>query len=296
MSQLRSPPEVLGDGRLAGLFEQHLAETKEQERRLRERLQAHGAEPSTAENAAGRIDRIGAPFFIVEEPDTPAELLAHAFSYQHLEVAAYELLRLSAERAGDEATVGIAREIAEEEEAMAKRLEASFEAVVEVSLRDADQPAIELQLNRSLTGAHAIERQTLQLLDVAPKLVEDAELKRIFVEHLVETEDHLELLERRLEARQAEPSKAKDAALRFGGRSAGAFFSDQADPAAKLTGFAFALEHLESAAYELLAGMARRAGDRKTEAVATWIAAEEREAARKLGSNLDRAISPRRVA
>jgi ferritin-like metal-binding protein YciE len=55
--------------------------------------------------------------------------------------------------------------------------------------------------------------------------------------------------------------------MRIGGLNIGAFLGAQPDTPAKLAGFAFAFEHLEIAAYELLSRVAQRAGE--TETVAT---------------------------
>ncbi len=294
--QMRSAPEIAGEKHLAEIFERHLEETEEQERRVRERLEAHNATPSAAKDAAGKGGGVGMLFFAASQPDTPGKLVAHAFAYEHLELAAYELLRQSAERVGAEATVAVASEIGQEEQLMAERLEASFDTAVDVSLRDASHEEIAVQLDRYLADAHAIERQALQLLDEAPRLVRDAELQLTFTEHLRETEDHLEWLERRIDARGAKPSRARDAALRFGGLGAGAFFATQPDTAAKLTGFGFAFEHLEIAAYELLARVARRAEDGETEMVAERIVADERTAADKLAGSWGRALSPSQTA
>ena len=60
--------------------------------------------------------------------------------------------------------------------------------------------------------------------------------------------------------------------------------------AQKLAGFAYAFEHLEIAAYELLRRVAQRAGDQSTVDVATQILGEERAAADTLNSLFDRAM------
>src|ERR1044072_312152 len=52
--QMRAAPGIAGDERLAEIFEQHLVETEEQERLVRERLEAHGASPSTIKDLAGK--------------------------------------------------------------------------------------------------------------------------------------------------------------------------------------------------------------------------------------------------
>jgi ferritin-like metal-binding protein YciE/nucleoside-diphosphate-sugar epimerase len=288
LTQMRKAPDIAGEERLGEIFEAHMVETEIQERRVRERLEAHDAEPSTLKDLAGKAGGVGMLFFAASQPDTPGKLTAHAFSYEHLEVAAYGLLRRTAEEAGDEETARMAEEIGAEEQRMADRLEGVFDLAVEASLRDGDDPeALAGQLDSYLADAHAIEQQALQLLEAAPKLVEDEALRKIFEQHLAETELHELLVRGRLKARGMEPSKAKDAALRIGGLNVGAFFAAQPDTAAKLAGFAFAFEHLEIAAYELLERVARRAGDEETVTVAERILAEERAAASKLSSTWD---------
>jgi ferritin-like metal-binding protein YciE/nucleoside-diphosphate-sugar epimerase len=289
--QMRKAPKIAADDRLAEIFEDHLGETEAQERRVRERLKAHGADPSTLKDIAGKAGGVGMVVFAASQPDTPGKLVTHAFSYEHMEIAAYELLRRTAEEAGDEATAATARQIAAEEQRMADRLEAGFDLAVSASLNGSRGAGLSARLDRYLADAHAIEKQGLQLLETAPRIVADAELKKFFDEHLRQSEEHEQLVRERLEARGAKSSKAKDAALRLGGLQVGAFFAAQPDTAAKLTGFAFAFEHLEIAAYELLARVARRAEDQKVLGVAERILAEERTAAGKLASRWDRASS-----
>jgi ferritin-like metal-binding protein YciE len=65
------------------------------------------------------------------------------------------------------------------------------------------------------------------------------------------------------------------------------FFQAQPDTPAKLAGFAYAFEHLEAAAYELLKRVATRAGDAETAAVADSILGEERAAAAKIAERWD---------
>jgi hypothetical protein len=67
--------------------------------------------------------------------------------------------------------------------------------------------------------------------------------------------------------------------MRIGGLNIGAFFAAQPGTPAKLAGFAFAFEHLEIAAYELLRRIAERANDGATVAAAERIlaAGEQRQ-------------------
>ena len=172
LAQLRAAPKIAGDERLSQVFEQHLAETEDQERRVRKRLEALGGEPSKLKDAAGAAGGWGMVAFAASQPDTPGKLVMHAFSYEHMELAAYELLKRLAERAGDEETARMAAAIAEEEGRMAKRLEQSFDAAVEVSLGEIDEDQLDSVLLAYLRDAHAIEGQAEELLEASAKRVE----------------------------------------------------------------------------------------------------------------------------
>jgi ferritin-like metal-binding protein YciE len=168
LAQLRRAPEIAGDAKLASIFEQHLAETERQEKRVRGRLEAHGAEPSKLKDVLGKAGAIPMILFARLNPDTPGKLLDHAYSYEHMELAAYEILGRVAERAGDADTVSTARDIAAEEREMARRLEDGFDAAVAASLRDQNPDDLDEQLNSYLADAHAIEKQVISLLQ-APR-------------------------------------------------------------------------------------------------------------------------------
>lgn len=288
LTQLRAAPEIAGDERLAAIFRQHLEETEVQERRVRERLRAHNVGPSTAKDLAGKMGGVGMLLFAGSQPDTPGKLTAHAFSYEHMEVAAYELLRRVAGQVGDEETARMASEIAAEERRMAQRLADSFDVAVEASLGGASAADLGGQLDRYLADAHAIEQQAKVLLSSAPGLIEDESIERTMTRHLAETEGHERLVRERLEARDASRSPLKDAALAAGGFNVGGFFGGQPDTTVKVAGFAYAFEHLEIAAYELLRRVAERAGDGETVAIAERILREERAAAEQLAGSWDR--------
>jgi ferritin-like metal-binding protein YciE len=289
--QLRAAPDIAGDERLARIFREHFAETERHERLVRERLEAHDADPSKVKDLAGKAGGFGMVIFARSQPDTPGKLTAHAFSYEHMELAAYTLLERAAKAAGDEETARVAREIAEEEQAMADRLETVFDTAVEASLRNLNPDDLGEQLNKYLVDTHAIEQQAIQVLEAGPKLVEDDELARLFREHLRETRGHERRVVERLEQRGAKPSKTQDVLLRLGGLNIGAFFAAQPDTTPKLAGFAFAFEHLEIASYELLKRVARKAGDEQTVAIADAILVEERAAAQSVASTWDRTMS-----
>ena len=296
LTQMRAAPGIAREERLAEIFRRHLEETEAQELRIRKLLEAHEANPSKLKDLAGKGGGLGMVLFARSQPDSPGKLTAHAFAYEHMEIAAYELLRRLAERSDDEEVAIAARQIGAEEQRMADRLAACFDIAVEASLAEQEPSDLGEQLIKYLTDAHAIEQQAIQMLESAPDLVADEELARIFRDHLEQTREHRQLVEERLEARGASRSLVKDAALRSGGLNLGGFFGAQPDTTTKLAGFCFAFEHLEIAAYELLARVARRAGDEETAAMAERIIGEERAMAERIGASWDRAEIPLGVA
>src|SRR4051794_23560234 len=279
--QMRRAPDLV-EGALSQSFQRHLGETESQERRVRARLEAHDASPSKIKDAAGRGGGFGMVLFAKSQPDTPAKLAMHAFSYEHMEVAAYELLARAAREAGDAETAAMAEAIADEEREMAGRVAAAFDEAVEQALREVDPDDLGGQLDSYLSDVHALEGQSKQLLEKSKEMDVPAPLAEAFAHHLEETEGHLEKVERRLDDRGAGPSAIKDAMLKLGALNWGAFFAAQPDTPAKLAGFSYAVENLEIAAYELLRRVAERAGDQETAALAGSIHSEERTAARQV--------------
>ncbi len=300
LAQMKVAPKIAGDEQIAAIFSQHLGETKGHERLVTERLAAHGAKPSTIKAVAGTLTGLGFGAFAAVQPDTPGKLVVHAFSYEHLEEAAYDLLASVAERAGDSTTVSVAREIEQQERAMGDRVATCFDRAAEAALRDLSPDDLGEQLNKYLADAHAIEGQALVLLQKGESLAGSAGLTTAYSDHRRETEEHQRLIADRLEARGAAPSKIKDAALRLGALNWGGFFQAQPDTPPKLAAFAFAFEHLEIGAYELLRRVAIKAADAVTEQTAEQILAQERAAAERIrslfGEALDAGLAEQGVA
>jgi len=288
--QMKAAPGIAGDPEIAAAFEQHETETEEHERLVDERLTALEASPSKVKDAAGAVTGMGFGLFAKVQPDTPGKLVAHAFSYEHMELAAYDLIARVADRDGDVETAQVARRIGEQERAMAARLDGLFDRAVAVSLREVSPDDLGEQLSKYLEDAHAIEAQAIQLLAKGPELAGSSQLAAAYEEHLHQSEEHQQLIDNRLQARGAKPSRIKDAALRLGALNWGMFFGAQPDTPAKLAAFSYAFEHLEIASYELLRRVARRAGDSQTEAVADTILGDERAAADKIYAAFNEAL------
>jgi ferritin-like metal-binding protein YciE len=290
LAQLRTAPDLVEEPGISAAFAAHLVETEGHELRVRELLAARGSGPALVKDLAGTLTGKGFVAFARSQPDTPGKLVAHAYSYEHMELAAYVLLRLLAERASDSAADELARAICAEEQRMGERLAGLFDVAAEASLRDHDEEHLRQQLDRYLEDAHAIEGQALTLLDNAPRLAGSEQLASAYAEHREQTLEHQRLVGRRLEEREASPSRLKEAAMRLGALNWGAFFAAQPDTPAKLAAFAYAFEHLEIASYELLARVAAAAGDPATQELCARIEAQERDAAGRLQGLLGEAL------
>src|SRR5829696_8352222 len=201
LQQMVVAPRMAADPELARAFREHIGETREQERRVRARLEAREADPSRVKDLAARAGGVGMVLFARSQPDTPGKLVAHAYSYEHMEMAAYELLALVAERAGDSETAEVARSIREQEAAMAERLAAGFDRAVEASLRDLSADDLGRQLGKYLADAFAIESQALQLLQQAVAVSGEPDLRKVFSDHLEETRSQQAAVRARIEAR-----------------------------------------------------------------------------------------------
>jgi ferritin-like metal-binding protein YciE len=284
--QMKMAPGIAGDPALAQIFEEHRAETEQHERSISARLEARGGKASTLKNVIMAAGGVGFAMFAKLQPDSPGKLTAHGYSYEALEQASYELLAHVAERAGDAETAAVARRIQGQEEAMKERLGASFDVAARASLSELAPEDLDDQLVKYLADAHALERQSIGLLEKGPKIAGDSGLALVLEEHLAETREHERLTQEMLVRKGGRPSAIKDAALKLGALNWSGFFAAQPDTPGKLAAFAYAVEHLEVAAWELLKRVATEAADGHAIRLAERIIAEEQAAATKLWSQL----------
>jgi ferritin-like metal-binding protein YciE len=289
LAQLRTAPDIAGEDRLAGALGAHLLETETHERLVRERMSALGESPSRLKDMIMAVGGKGFVIFARSQPDTPGKLAAHAYSYEHLEIAAYELLARVARSAGDAETEAMAERIRGDEERMAKRLADVFDETVRASIAGLDPEELQNRLVSYLGDAHALEQQSIGLLQRAVDVAGASDLESAYRAHLDESRGHLQRIEGRLEALDAGPSTVKDAAMRLGAMNWATFFKAHPDTPGKVAAFAYAFEHLESAGYEQLLRVAELVGDDDTTMLAQTILAEERAAAAAIASDWDTA-------
>lgn len=134
IKQLRTGAENVQDTRLAEVLRQHLVETEEHERLVRERLEAYDASPSKLKDAAQKGVAAVTGAVAGAAPDTTGKIAIQAYSFEHLEIASYRMLRTVADRAGDTATVSVAERILGQEQAAAEKLSNLIEEAALVGL------------------------------------------------------------------------------------------------------------------------------------------------------------------
>lgn len=291
LQQLKKVPDVADDPGFSSALREHLAETETHESRIRELLEARGASTSKMKDLVLKAGGEGFVWFARSQPDSTGKLASHALSYEALEWASYDLLARTAETAGEEDVARVAREIRDNERAMMDRIEESFDRTADRSLEEATRDDLSDLLGTYLADAHAIENQSIQLLESGKEMVADyPTLRALFAEHLQESRSQKEIIEERLEDLGARPSLLKDAGMRIGALNWGTFFLGHPDTPGKLAAFAYAFEHLEIGGYEQLRRVAERAGEADVVAAAEAILAQERAAAKKLAGAFDEAV------
>jgi ferritin-like metal-binding protein YciE len=140
LRMLDSMIQTTDDDQIKGELREHKLETERHSERLRERLEAHGSQPSLVREAGGVLGALMKSVADVARSEKAARNARDGYATEHLEIASYQLLERIAMRAGDEETAQVARQNREEEEAMAKRLEAHWDRFAELSLTDAGVP------------------------------------------------------------------------------------------------------------------------------------------------------------
>ena len=102
--------------------------------RMAERLEAHGAEPSTVKQIGGVLGALAKLPLDLVRGEKSSRNAREGYATEHLEIASYELLRRIAQKAGDEETAQAAQEIIAQERAMAALLEQNWDRFAELSL------------------------------------------------------------------------------------------------------------------------------------------------------------------
>jgi ferritin-like metal-binding protein YciE len=147
---------------------------------------------------------------------------------------------------------------------------------------------LENLLVKHLDEAYAMEQTVLRLLDSMISTTEDPAIKDQLREHRLETEKQSDRMLRRLEAHGASPSKIREGVGMVQALMKSVLDATRSEKAGRNARDGYATEHLEIAAYELLARIAERAGDEETAHAARESLAEEVAMAKKIEASWDR--------
>ena len=124
------------DDEISQELEHHKVETERHVERLRERIAAHGAQPSTRKHVQSLAGALMKGVADQVRGDKAGKNARDGFVTEHMEIAAYELLERLADRAGDEETAEIARRNRADEEAMAQKIAANWDRFVDLTLAE----------------------------------------------------------------------------------------------------------------------------------------------------------------
>lgn len=116
---------------------QHKLETERQAERLKTRLEAHDATPSLVKEAGGIVGALMKGVLDMARGEKAGRNARDGYATEHMEIASYQLLERVALRAGDEETAEVARTNRQEEEAMAQKIDRSWDQAAALSLVEA---------------------------------------------------------------------------------------------------------------------------------------------------------------
>jgi ferritin-like metal-binding protein YciE len=131
----------------------HKEETQQHIQRLEERLAAYGTTPSKVKDAGMIFGAAGLGALTKLRKDNAGKAARDGYTAEHLEIAAYQLLERVARRAGDDETAEVARLNRADEEAMAKKIDDSWDLALDMSFEQEGLHAPPMGEPRSMAGA-----------------------------------------------------------------------------------------------------------------------------------------------
>ena len=143
------------------------------------------------------------------------------------------------------------------------------------------------QLVKHIDEAIAMEENVKRMLDGMISTTDDPQIVDLLEHHKMETGEHAHRLRRRLDAHGATPSLVREAVGIVGALAKLPLDMVRGEKAGRNARDAYATEHMEIAAYQLLERVATRAGDEETAEVARQNRAEEEAMASKLDEHWD---------
>jgi ferritin-like metal-binding protein YciE len=279
------------DEELEAICGQHLEQTREHEQRVQGLVEAQGHQPSALQDKTWRAGAIGLRQLADIAPDTPPRVAIQLFGLEQLEIAGFELLERIADREGDQDAANTAREILEQKRRGVEEVGPRFDRAGELLVEQYGDENRDRPLLGQLTEIHALEEQSLQLLHIAANEVcQDEEFEQLLREHREQTQEHEQLVTRRIESHHAHPSAVRD--LHMGTARSGLrdLRAHPPDAYVKLAMNLCCLVHVQAAAYHVLGKVAELSDDRETAEVAERIWKQKQKAAEKVREQFDHTV------
>lgn len=104
---------------LKAKIEEHLAETRRQSNMLQSCIERRGGDTSTLKDLMGKFAAMGQGLGGAVMDDEVIKGSMASYTFEHMEIAAYQVLIATAEACGDQETVAVCQRILTEEMAMA---------------------------------------------------------------------------------------------------------------------------------------------------------------------------------
>jgi ferritin-like metal-binding protein YciE len=136
LRMLESMISTTDDPTILDALEHHKMLTHGHVDKMAARLRAHGASPSAVKQVGGVLGALAKIPVDLVRGEKPGRNARDGFAAEHLEIASYELLRRIAEKAGDEETARVAKQIIEEEKQMADLIAENWDTFTELSLKE----------------------------------------------------------------------------------------------------------------------------------------------------------------
>ena len=144
------------------------------------------------------------------------------------------------------------------------------------------------ELVKHIDEAYAMEQNVLRMLDGMIETTDDPQIKEELRQHKLETEQHAERMQQRLEAHAASPSGVREATGIAGALMKSVVDMTRSEKAGRNARDGYATEHMEIASYQLLERIAQRAGDEETAQAARENRTDEEQMAKRFESNWDK--------
>ena len=128
--------ESTDDPQMRKDLEHHKQETQQQAERLKARLEAQDASPSMVREAGGIVGALMKGVVDLARSEKAARNARDGYATEHMEIASYQLLERVATSAGDEQTADVARQNRAEEEAMAAKIDGTWDKVAKLALAE----------------------------------------------------------------------------------------------------------------------------------------------------------------